>query len=203
MPIFCAVSIFCRGKTTLVLAVCNDHQIREYFDNNVILITVSESPNLKGIFGTLWKKLAGRTTQEFQNLEDAHMQLKQLISRQTKQTVLILDNVCSSADLEYLLFDGPEFRTLITTRDNSIIPSTLSTKLYRLPLLCQQDALSLFCFWAFGQTSIPSTANANLVKQTSHVLLFLQRENVYVTSMQYCIIVSSSSSLKTLSCRHE
>ncbi|GLJ19974.1 hypothetical protein SUGI_0362200 [Cryptomeria japonica] len=153
------------GKTTLALALCNDLQIREYFDNNVIFITVSESPNLKGILGTMWKKIAGRKRQEFHNLEDAHMQLKQLISRQTKQTLLILDDVWSRADLEYLLFDGPGFKTVITTRDSSFIPTTLSTQFYQLPLLCQEDALSLFCFWAFGQKSIPSTANANLVNQ--------------------------------------
>ncbi|XP_057825946.1 probable disease resistance protein At4g33300 [Cryptomeria japonica] len=153
------------GKTTLARAVCNDNKIREYFDNNVIFITVSKSPNLKGIFGTIWKNLAGRKTQEFQNLEDEHMQMKKLISRHMKRTLVILDDVWSREDLEYLLFEGPGFKTLITSRDKSIIPSTLSTQVYQLPLLCHEDALPLFCFWAFGQTSIPSTANANMVKE--------------------------------------
>ncbi|GLJ19969.1 hypothetical protein SUGI_0362130 [Cryptomeria japonica] len=81
-----------------------------------------------------------------------------------KQALLILDDVWSRVDLEYLLFDGPGFKTVITTTDNSIIPTTLSAQLYQLPLLCKEDALSLFCFWAFGQASIPSTANANMGK---------------------------------------
>ncbi|GLJ19976.1 hypothetical protein SUGI_0362230 [Cryptomeria japonica] len=162
------------GKTTLALALCNDHQIRdmilipmtvEYFDSNVIFITVAQSPNLKKFMGTTWKKLSGSKRQEFNNLEDAHMQLKQLISRQMKQTLVILDDVRSRGDLEYLLFERPGFKTLIKTRDNSTIPATLSTRVYQLPLLCQEDALSLFCFCAFGQTSIPSNANTNLVEE--------------------------------------
>lgn len=39
--------------------------------------------------------------------------------------------------------------------------------------------------------------------QISNSISFLQRENFSVKSIQYCIIVPSSSSLKILSCRHE
>ncbi|GLJ19830.1 hypothetical protein SUGI_0359380 [Cryptomeria japonica] len=111
------------GKTTLALALCNDIQIKNYFDNNVIFIPVSQSPNLKGILETMWENLARRKRPEFLDVQDAHINLQQLLSKQSKPTLVILDDV----------------RT--------------------------KDALSLFCFWAFGQTSIPSDIDINLVKE--------------------------------------
>ncbi|GLJ19961.1 hypothetical protein SUGI_0361980 [Cryptomeria japonica] len=153
------------GKTTLALALLNDPQIKGYFRDNVIFITVSQSPNLMGILETMWEKIAGRKRPEFHNLKDAHMKLQQLILSQSKPTLVILDDVWSRTNLENFLFEGPGYKTLVTTRDNSTIPTSPTTQLYQLPLLCPEDALSLFCFWAFGQPSIPSTVNANIVKQ--------------------------------------
>ncbi|GLJ19963.1 hypothetical protein SUGI_0362020 [Cryptomeria japonica] len=153
------------GKTFLALGICNDPQIKEYFHENVAFITVSQSPNLIGILETMWEKIGGRKKQEFQNLEDGHKQLQQLILRQPKSTLVILDDVWSRIHLENLLFEGPGYKTVVTTRDRSNIPTTQTTRLYQLPLLCKEDALSLFCFWAFGRTSIPSTVDANLVKE--------------------------------------
>ncbi|XP_057840518.2 uncharacterized protein LOC131050374 [Cryptomeria japonica] len=153
------------GKTTLALALCNDTQIKGYFGNNICFVTVSESPNLKGILEIMWEKIVGGKKPEFQNVEDVHIQLQQQLSRQSMPTLVILDDVWTIVCLEKLLLEGPGYKTLITTRDSSIIPRNLSVRLYQLPLLDQEDALSLFCFWAFGQTSIPCTEDANLVKE--------------------------------------
>ncbi|KAH9291997.1 hypothetical protein KI387_042811 [Taxus chinensis] len=154
------------GKTTLALALSNDPQIKGYFGNNVHFITVSESPNLKGILEMMWEKIDGRKSPEFQNVEDAHIQLQQLlILRQSNPTLVILDDVWSRENLDKLLFERPGYKTLITTRDSSTVPKTPSTRLYQLPLLGREDALSLFCFWAFGHISIPSNVDANLVME--------------------------------------
>lgn len=153
------------GKTTLSLALCDDSEIKEFFGNNVVFITVSQSPNLKGVLETMWEKLIRTRKPEFQNAEDAHIQLKQQLSRQSKPTLVVLDDVWSRADLDKLLFEAEGYKTLLTTRNYSIVPKNSSTRLYQLPLLELNDALSLFCFWAFGQTSIPTTADENLVKQ--------------------------------------
>nr|AAY78890.1 CC-NBS-LRR resistance-like protein [Pinus lambertiana] len=153
------------GKTTLALALSNDKDIKDVFQNNIIFITVSESPNLKVILETMWEKIVRRKRPEFQNVEEAHRQLQQQLLRQAKPTLVILDDVWSRANLEKLLFEGVGYKTLVTTRDRSTIPKMTSTQLYELPLLDDGDALSLFCFWAFGQKSIPSTANEHLVKQ--------------------------------------
>ncbi|GLJ19817.1 hypothetical protein SUGI_0359040 [Cryptomeria japonica] len=153
------------GKTTLALALCNDLQMKDYFGNNIFLITVSQSPNLKGILEIMWEKIVRKKVPEFENVEDAHIQLQQQLLKQLKPALVILDDVWNRVSLENLLFQGPGYKTLITTRNSSIIPKGLSTQVYQLPLLGHKDALSLFCFWAFGQTSIPCTADANLVKE--------------------------------------
>ncbi|XP_059074885.1 probable disease resistance protein At4g33300 [Cryptomeria japonica] len=153
------------GKTTLALALSNDLQMKDYFGNNIFLITVSQSPNLKGILEIMWEKIVRKKVPEFENVEDAHIQLQQQLLKQLKPALVILDDVWNRVSLENLLFQGPGYKTLITTRNSSIIPKGLSTQVYQLPLLGHKDALSLFCFWAFGQTSIPCTADANLVKE--------------------------------------
>ncbi|GLJ19985.1 hypothetical protein SUGI_0362450 [Cryptomeria japonica] len=113
----------------------------------------------------MWEKLFEKKKPEFQNVEDGQRQLQQQLLKQEKPILVILDDVWSRSNLDKLLFEGRGYKTLITTRDISIIPKNTCTKLYQLPLLSQGDALSLFCFWAFGQTTIPGTADANLVKE--------------------------------------
>jgi hypothetical protein len=153
------------GKTTTALSLCNDRDIKGAFRNNIIFITVSQSPNLKGILETMWEKIFPRKKLEFQSVEDAHRQLQEQLLRQAKPTLVVLDDVWSRANLENLLFEGQGYKTLVTTRDRSTIPTATSTQLYELPLLDDSDALSLFCFWAFGQRSIPNNADEHLVKQ--------------------------------------
>ncbi|GLJ19877.1 hypothetical protein SUGI_0360240 [Cryptomeria japonica] len=150
------------GKTSLALTLCDDPNIKGCF-RNIVFITVSQSPNLKGILETIWEKIFRRNVPEFQNVEDAHIQLQQQLLKQSKPTLVVLDDVWSRANLEKLLFEARGYKTLVTTRDGSIIPRNPYNRLYQLPLLNKEDALSLFCLSLFGQTSIPSTTDANLV----------------------------------------
>lgn len=153
------------GKTTLALALANDPQIKGFFCNMVVFLTVSQSPNLKGILETMWDKIVGSKRPEFQSVEDAHRQLHDQLLKLTKPTLVILDDVWSRANLETLLFEGTSYKTLVTTRDRSTIPQNASNVIYQLPLLSEDDSLALFCFWAFGQTSIPGCADPILVKE--------------------------------------
>ena len=116
------------------------------FQNNIIFITVSQSPNLKGILETMWKKIVRKKKPEFQNVKDAHRQLQQQLLRQDKPTLVVLDDVWSRTDLEKVLFEGEGYKTLVTTRDCSTIPKTHCTELYQLPFLDDADALSLSTF---------------------------------------------------------
>uniref|UniRef100_A0A0C9RGS0 TSA: Wollemia nobilis Ref_Wollemi_Transcript_25735_2823 transcribed RNA sequence n=1 Tax=Wollemia nobilis TaxID=56998 RepID=A0A0C9RGS0_9CONI len=154
------------GKTTLALALCKDAQVRDFFHNNIVFITVSRFPNVKGLLETMWDKIIGRQRPAFQSIEDAHQQLqKNLEVRTSKPTLVVLDDVWSSSNLEDFLFEAEGYKTIITTRQNYTVPIKQSTRFYELPMLQKTDALSLFCFWAFGQPSIPEIEDEVLVKQ--------------------------------------
>ncbi|XP_059075605.1 probable disease resistance protein At4g33300 [Cryptomeria japonica] len=153
------------GKTALALSLCNDLQVKDYFHNNVIFARVSQSPDLNGILETIWEKITRSKRTEFKDVEDAHTELQQFILHQSKPILIILDDVWSKEILEKLLFEDSGCKTLITTKDKSTIPTNPSTQLYHLPLLGPKDALSLFSFWATGQTSISSDTDANIMQE--------------------------------------
>ena len=71
-------------------------------------------------------KVAKKRILEFQDVEDAHINQQQLLSKQSKPSLVILDDVWSGEDLKELLFEGPAYKTLITTKDKSIIYKSLS-----------------------------------------------------------------------------
>jgi len=157
------------GKTTLATALCNDTQVKASFQKSIIFIPVKRSnPNVKGLLETMWDKIIGAKRPDFQSIEDAHDQLqKKLRLRPYRPTLVVLDDVWSTSNLEQLLFEAKGYKTIITTRQDSTIRITDSTRLYNIPLLEDANALSLFCSWAFGQNSIPTIEKEDLVKQVA------------------------------------
>lgn len=158
------------GKTTLVSALCEDNQVKEFFPN-IIFITVSQFPNVKYLLDTMWDKIIGlRPKPDFQSKEDAHNQLLTALilkngSSITYQSILVvLDDVWSQADLEDLLFEAKGYKTIFTSRENSIIPA--GSRPYEMPVLRNEDSVKLFCFWAFRLPSIPTNfEDKDLVQQ--------------------------------------
>ncbi|GLJ43419.1 hypothetical protein SUGI_0902240 [Cryptomeria japonica] len=153
------------GKSTLAKAVCKDGQIRGYFEERVIYIVASENPDLLSILKTMWKSIVGRSEPHFTNVEDAHDKLESQIKLIKKPTLVVLDDIWSRFDLEKLLFEGEQYKTLATTRNERVLPKGPKTSVYKLPLLPQKLALSLFCHHAFGQPSIPIGLDKELVKE--------------------------------------
>eukprot|EP00253_Pinus_taeda_P001389 PITA_01389 len=154
------------GKTTLASMLCNDTQVQYFFQNNIVFITVSQFPNVKGLLDTMWDKIIGPHRPDFQSIEDAHNQLqKNLILKVHHPTLVVLDDVWSGPNVDQLLFEAKGYKTVITTRQNSTIPKRSDARLYSMPMLEDGNALSLFCFWAFNQTSVPATEKEDLIKQ--------------------------------------
>lgn len=77
------------------------------------------------------------------------------------EILVILDDVWSLSVLEQLVFRVPCCKFIVVSRFR--LPVFDAT--YQVKLLGEDDALSLFCHHAFGQKSIPLSANQNLVKQ--------------------------------------
>ena len=67
-----------------------DKDINDVFQNNIIFITVLESPNVKVILETMWEKIVQKKRPEFQNVEETHKELQQQLLRQAKSTPNII-----------------------------------------------------------------------------------------------------------------
>jgi len=85
------------------------------FRNNIIFITVSQSPNIKVILETMWAKILRRDKSEFQSVEVAGSCLQEHLLKRTKPTLVVMDDVWSRLNLEFLLFEGEGYKTLVTT----------------------------------------------------------------------------------------
>ncbi|KAH9288788.1 hypothetical protein KI387_032905 [Taxus chinensis] len=153
------------GKSTLVAALLRDSQVKARFVGGIIFETVSQNPSIKEILESMWKKISkSKEPKEFRNIDDARIQIEELLLERTQPTLMILDNVWSQNDLNQLLFEAPEYKTVVTTR----CKLDSFDFCYDLPLLEEEDALSLFCLWAFGVDHIPETGcDKTLVQQVA------------------------------------
>ncbi|GLJ30695.1 hypothetical protein SUGI_0608150 [Cryptomeria japonica] len=150
------------GKTTLAIALCTDPKIKDLYKDRIVFETVSQSPNLKVTIERLWDKIVRGHRPDFHNVEDAHMQFQQRLNQmKSRPTLVVLDDVWKKHHLEKLLFKAEGYKTVITTRD-SLVEANCQ---YDLQLLRDADALSLFCFWTFGQHTVSETVDQNLVSQ--------------------------------------
>ncbi|KAH9328969.1 hypothetical protein KI387_001077 [Taxus chinensis] len=162
------------GKTILAAALCKDPQVIEHFGNNIIFQTVSQSPNILGILESMWERITEEEPDpEFHSIEDAHTRLQQwLYNRQPRNwfrmkkpenILVVLDDVWPEVNLRALLFEAEGYKTVVMSRHS--VEGVDDA--YELPLLGEEDALSLFRFWAFGEQCIPDGISDTLVKQVA------------------------------------
>ncbi|XP_057849394.1 probable disease resistance protein At4g33300 [Cryptomeria japonica] len=152
------------GKSTLAAAVCNDNEIRGCFKDRIIYIVVSKSALLLNILKTLWRNIVGEEAPEFTGVEHAYDQL-QLQIKENEPILVVLDDIWSNFEVGKLLFEGKQYKTLVTTRAKSVIPKGPRTHNYKLPSLQPQYALSLFCHYAFDKPSIPIGRDKELIEK--------------------------------------
>nr|DAD46839.1 TPA_asm: hypothetical protein HUJ06_016776 [Nelumbo nucifera] len=152
------------GKTTLAREIYRDEQVRSYFNNRIFFITVTNSPNLEELKLQLWKKITGNHRSGFGAPDVPVPQLNvQYNWMLTERTLVVLDDVWSLSTLKHLIFRIPGYKTLVVSR--SKFPATVIDCSYELELLRETEAMSLFCYSAFGQKSFPLDANEKLVEQ--------------------------------------
>ncbi|KAI5063182.1 hypothetical protein GOP47_0021729 [Adiantum capillus-veneris] len=143
-------------KTTLVVSICRDLEVQEFYKDCIHFVTVSQSPDMKSLFSTIWKEVVGGEVPLFQSVEDALKQVKgRLIGMPPRQRLLVLDDVWYKAHLESLSFEVEGFKTIITTRQASLV-QTRQSLTYKLDFLNEKDAESLFFHHTFRQCSIPA-----------------------------------------------
>ncbi|KAG4953497.1 hypothetical protein AAZX31_14G076900 [Glycine max] len=148
------------GKTTLAREVCRDDQVRCYFKERILFLTVSQSPNLEQLRARIWGHVMGN--QGLNGTYAVPQWMPQFECKVETQVLVVLDDVWSLPVLEQLVWKIPGCKFLVVSRFNF---PTIFNATYRVELLGEHDALSLFCHHAFGQKSIPMGANVSLVKQ--------------------------------------
>ncbi|KAK4584505.1 hypothetical protein RGQ29_022290 [Quercus rubra] len=131
------------GKTTLVQMLCQDDQIREMFEGNILFVNVSKTPNVKVIVQNLLNYKNMQPNFQIQSDEDAINQLSQLLNHLTPNPILlILDDVWLASESlpEKFKFDLPNYKILVTSR--TAFPRFKFT--YHLKPLDDVDAMTLF-----------------------------------------------------------
>lgn len=121
---------------------------------------MSQSPNVEVLRQKIWGKISG-DVHSFSDVIppwNLNCNIKPVV-----RNLIILDDVWSLSVLKQLIFRVPGCKTLVVSRFK-FPPSTINCT-YELELLRHDEAISLFCFSVFGQTSVPYGTNETLVKQ--------------------------------------
>uniref|UniRef100_A0A7N0V426 RPW8 domain-containing protein n=1 Tax=Kalanchoe fedtschenkoi TaxID=63787 RepID=A0A7N0V426_KALFE len=148
------------GKTTLAREVCRDGEVTNYFNNRILFLTVSQSPNVEQMKETIWRYVSGNSFCESYDVVPP-WNLQYQWKTETR-TLIVLDDVWTLGVLEQLICKVPGCKTLVVSRFE--FPTVLNHT-YEVELLREDEALAVFCYYAFGIKTIPFDANDNLVKQ--------------------------------------
>ncbi|KAH7567361.1 hypothetical protein ACOSP7_010789 [Xanthoceras sorbifolium] len=149
------------GKTTLAAEVCRDGQVISYFNNRILFLTVSQSPNVEQLRAKIWGFISGSDSMGcYDVIPEWNLQFQCQIGT---RSLVVLDDVWSLSVLEQLIFRVPGCKTLVVSRFE--FQTVLNANYYKVELLRENESMLLFCHSAFGQRTIPLAANENLVKQ--------------------------------------
>ncbi|KVH98342.1 probable disease resistance protein At4g33300 [Cynara cardunculus var. scolymus] len=150
------------GKTTLAREICRDDEVRSYYNNKILFLKVSQSPNVEQLRQQIGEFISESRINGCSDI--AHQWTLQSNSWNTVTPILVvLDDVWSLPVLNQLIFRVAGCKILVVSRIK--FQSELITSTYELELLREEDAISLFCHTAFGKTSILPGSDENLIKQ--------------------------------------
>ncbi|CAK9193931.1 unnamed protein product, partial [Sphagnum troendelagicum] len=146
------------GKTLLAQIAYNSREVRKHFKGGeLIWLTVSQTPNIKGLYDSFWRQLGLRPT-SFQ-LEEYRTRLYNEFLR--RRVFIVLDDVWDKGVLEQLdLAKGRGSVTLVTTRNQPVLKKAgvIDEDEVQVGVLSKEDSWKLFCVHAFprGLSNIPS-----------------------------------------------
>ncbi|XP_044511660.1 probable disease resistance protein At4g33300 [Mangifera indica] len=147
------------GKTTLAAEVCRDFQVTSYFNDRILFLTVSKSPNVELLKTKVWSFVSGCEVGSNVLVPPWNLQVPWTAE---SRSLVVLDDVWSLAVLRQLICRLPGCKTLVVSRTK--FPTVLAD-VYAVELLREDESISLFCHSAFGQKTIPPAANENLIKE--------------------------------------
>ncbi|KAL4567629.1 hypothetical protein LXL04_023218 [Taraxacum kok-saghyz] len=155
MPIFGMGGL---GKTTLARLLYEEMQDNDHFDL-MAWVCVSDEFDIFNISKIIFQAMGGGN-EKFKDLNLLQVALKDKIS--TRRFLIVLDDVWSESytDWEILerpfLAGAPGSKVIITTRKMSLLTQLGYDQPYSLSLLSHDNALSLFCQHALGESNFDS-----------------------------------------------
>ncbi|KAJ4828382.1 hypothetical protein Tsubulata_017840, partial [Turnera subulata] len=153
------------GKTTLAKTLCHDPEVKGKFKDKIFFVTVSKTPNLMLIVGTVFQHM-NRKLPEIQKVtEEALNQLQRLFEEMEPDPILlVLDDVWPGSESESFLdrleFGTKNYKILVTSRYEFGFGST-----YKLQTLNPIDAMKLFRQSAFLPNENPDDRDPEIVKR--------------------------------------
>ncbi|XP_031122316.1 probable disease resistance protein At4g33300 [Ipomoea triloba] len=152
------------GKTTLAREICKDDEIQSFFKGRVHFLTVSQSPNVENLRLQVWSMISGCTLQSSANMFPGWNPQFDWNRMPAQPRLLILDDVWKLADLKPLIdLKVPGCKILVVSRFK--FPLSVIDSAHELELLREDEAMSLFCHFAFGRNCIPLGFDEKLVKE--------------------------------------
>ncbi|XP_071686753.1 probable disease resistance protein At4g33300 [Rutidosis leptorrhynchoides] len=156
------------GKTTLVKEICRDNEVRRYYNNKILVLTVSQCPNVEELRQKILGFVSKSKFNGYSNMNIASQWTLQFNNNNNNWNMvvpilIVLDDVWSLEVLQQLIYKVPGCKTVVVSRIK--FQSLMLNSTYELELLREEDAISLFCHNAFGTTSIPSGVDRNMIKQ--------------------------------------
>lgn len=141
-----------------------------FFKGRVHFLTVSQSPNVEQLRLQVWSMISGCTLHSSASMFSGWNPQFDWSRMPAQPRLLILDDVWKLADLKPLIdLKVPGCKILVVSRFK--FPPSVIDCIYDLELLREDEAMSLFCHFAFGCNSIPLGFDEKLVKEvTKHVL---------------------------------
>lgn len=127
------------GKTTLAVHLA--YQLRAYYPDGVLWARVSTSNSMSIL--SAFAYAYGHNIHQYGDLESRSQIVRNILAN--KQALIILDDVQTSADLEYLLPPTGKCAVIITTRNNNLL---ITSGAYRFQMggfsKKDRDSLALF-----------------------------------------------------------
>ncbi len=147
------------GKTLLAQFAYNSPEVRQHFKaGKLIWLTVSQTPNIKGLYDGFCTQL-GLSPMRFAQLEEYRRRLYNEFLR--RRVFLVLDDVWNNGVLEQLdLAKGRGSVTLVTTRNRPVLEKAgvKEEDEVKVGVLSKENSWKLFCVHAFprGLSNISS-----------------------------------------------
>jgi Leucine-rich repeat (LRR) protein len=164
------------GKTLIAKMVHNDTDIQEkYGVDSILWNTIGSDAKIPDLYRMMGKSLnnGGIFEQDYacRNEEDQRTYLIEAFRK--KKVLLILDDVWEKywhgrSIMEWLdIAKGLGSVTLVTTRSQDVLSCAKAKETVEVPLLSNEEGLKLFCYHAFGTSSLPSGKLGEIAKEMS------------------------------------